>query len=263
MLAGHHEELAHHAAALANVLLHQLAARHPDEAALRVVRHGPREQRLAGAWRPVEEDTLRLRDAQGFEDLGMLDGQLDDLLDLLDLLVHASHHLVSAVGRLLHAHQLHERVYLAREDLVQHVGLAAQGDAGVRLAVVDGDVLVNVDHVLALLAHLHEHLLLPHGLDHLAAVRCRLQQHVELLPQEPHPAVELVALRLKTPLVVLAILDQGLHLLNVGIVVALDPGALLRLRRHHSGGGHSGGRGEALKAVCELVPCTPLLRERA
>ena len=27
----------------------------------------------------------------------------------------ASHHLVSAVGRLLHAHQLHERVYLARQ----------------------------------------------------------------------------------------------------------------------------------------------------
>ncbi len=43
----HDEELAHHAAALANVLLHQLAARHANEGAVGVVRHRTRKQRLA------------------------------------------------------------------------------------------------------------------------------------------------------------------------------------------------------------------------
>ncbi len=45
--ARHDEELAHHARALADVLLHELGARDADEGAVGVVRHRAREQRLA------------------------------------------------------------------------------------------------------------------------------------------------------------------------------------------------------------------------
>jgi len=61
MLARHHEELAYHAGALANVLLDQLAARDTDEGAIRVVGDRAREQRLACAWRAVHEHSLGLR----------------------------------------------------------------------------------------------------------------------------------------------------------------------------------------------------------
>merc|ERR1719327_2424332 len=56
--AGHLEELAHHARALAHVLLHQLAADDADEARVRPVGHRARGERLAGAWRPVQQDAL-------------------------------------------------------------------------------------------------------------------------------------------------------------------------------------------------------------
>lgn len=45
---------------LADVLLHQLRSRHADEGAIRVVRHGPRQQRLPGPRRPVQENALGL-----------------------------------------------------------------------------------------------------------------------------------------------------------------------------------------------------------
>ena len=54
----HHEELPHHPRALADVLLHQLRAAHADEAAVGVVRHRPRQQRLARAGGPGEEAAL-------------------------------------------------------------------------------------------------------------------------------------------------------------------------------------------------------------
>jgi hypothetical protein len=73
-----------------------------------VVRHGAREQRLAGAGRPVHEHALGLRHAQRFKQLGVLDGQLDDLLDLHDLLVQPAHHVVRRVGHLFHLHQRDE-----------------------------------------------------------------------------------------------------------------------------------------------------------
>ena len=55
----HDKKLPDHAGALANVLLHQLAARDPDEGAVCVVRHGPRQQSLARPWWPIQQHSLR------------------------------------------------------------------------------------------------------------------------------------------------------------------------------------------------------------
>lgn len=46
--------------------------------------------------------------------------------------------------------------------------------------------------------HLDEHLLLPHHLDHLADVRARLLQQLQLLPQQAHAGVQRIALGLET-----------------------------------------------------------------
>ena len=43
---GHDEQLSHHPGALADKLLHQLRAGDADKGAVRVVRHGTRQQRL-------------------------------------------------------------------------------------------------------------------------------------------------------------------------------------------------------------------------
>ena len=92
VLPGHHEQLAHHPGTLADVLLHELGTRDADEATVGVVRHRAGEQRLSGTRGTVQDHTLGLSDAEGLEQLGVLDGQLDNLLDLLDLLVQAADH---------------------------------------------------------------------------------------------------------------------------------------------------------------------------
>ena len=98
--ARHDEELAHHARALADVLLHELGAGDADEGAVGVVRHRAREQRLARAGRPVHEHSLRLRDAKALEQLRVLDGQLDHLLDFADRVKPARLLHIAAVGLL-------------------------------------------------------------------------------------------------------------------------------------------------------------------
>jgi len=69
--ARHLEQLAHHARALAHVLLHQLGADDADEAGVGAVGDGARAQRLARAGRPVEQHALGRLDAQVDEALGL------------------------------------------------------------------------------------------------------------------------------------------------------------------------------------------------
>lgn len=86
-----------------------------------MVRDGAREERLARSGGPIQEDALGLGDAEGVEELGVPDGELDDLLDLLDLLVEAADHLVRRVGHLFDHHERDERVLLGRQDRVELV----------------------------------------------------------------------------------------------------------------------------------------------
>lgn len=83
MLPRHHEQLPDHAGPLPDVLLDQLGAGDPDEGAVRVVGDCTCQQSLSGPRGAVEQHAFRLGDAQGVEELRVLDGELDDLLDLL------------------------------------------------------------------------------------------------------------------------------------------------------------------------------------
>ena len=203
---------------LANVLLHQLRPRHPDEGAVCVVRDRAREQRLARARRPVHDHALGLRDAERFKQLGVLDRELDHLLDLLDLAVQPAHHVVRGVGHLLHLHQGDEGVDLGGEEEVEGVGIGAQRGARAGLDGGDVDRWVDVHHVLAFRVHLDQDLGLAHDLrgaagvgggwrgsrrarrraqppplppppphlDHLPDVRPGLLQQLQLLAQQAH-----------------------------------------------------------------------------
>lgn len=106
------------------------------------------------AWRPVQQHALGLRDAERVEELWVLDGQLHNLLDLLDLRVQPAHHVVGAVRHLLHLHEAHQRVHLARQQHVQRVAVVAQRHARGGLHGGDVDALVALNHVLAFGMHL-------------------------------------------------------------------------------------------------------------
>ena len=56
---------------------------------------------------------LWLCNTQGIKEFRVFDRQLDDLLDLLNLLVQTSNHLIRGVWDLFHHHQAHQWVHLA------------------------------------------------------------------------------------------------------------------------------------------------------
>mmetsp|Transcript_8153 Transcript_8153/g.18160 ORF Transcript_8153/g.18160 Transcript_8153/m.18160 type:complete len:277 (+) Transcript_8153:97-927(+) len=107
VLTSHNEQLTHHSAPLANVLLNQLTTRYADEATIGMMSYCPGQESLSCARRSIQQDAFRLCNAKGFKDLWVLDRKLNHLLDLLDLLVDPANHLVSAVRGLLHSHELH------------------------------------------------------------------------------------------------------------------------------------------------------------
>ena len=191
-LAGHDEQFTDHAGTLADVLLHKLGTGHTDEGAVGVVGDGTGQEGLPGTGRAVKEDTLGLGDAETVEQLGMFDGELDDLLDFHHLLLEAADHVVGGVGHGLDLHEADEGVDLGREDLVQRVGIVPHGDTSVGLEVVDVDPLVEINDVFALGIDLHQDLLLAHLLDDLADVRAGLLQVIQLLPKHPDLGVQLI-----------------------------------------------------------------------
>ncbi len=62
-----------------------------------MVSDGSSQQRLACPGRTVHENTFGLSDTQGLKNLRMFDGQFDNLLDLFDLLIESSDHVVGRI----------------------------------------------------------------------------------------------------------------------------------------------------------------------
>mmetsp|Transcript_118873 Transcript_118873/g.236855 ORF Transcript_118873/g.236855 Transcript_118873/m.236855 type:complete len:263 (+) Transcript_118873:616-1404(+) len=223
MLSGHDEQFTHHAAALPNVLLNKFATRNTDEATVGVMGDCSCEQSLSSPRGSVKQHTLRLCNAQGLKDLRMLDRQFNHFFNLFDLFINTSDHLIGAVRRFFHAHQLHKWVHLARQNFVKNIAVAAQSNACIRLAVFNVNVFVNVHHIFALLANLYQHFVFPHGFDNFAAVGGRFQKHVQFFTEETYTAIQLVPLCFQTALVHLALPDEGLDVTYVRIIITLDP----------------------------------------
>lgn len=173
-----------------------------------MVGDGSRQQSLAGPWRPVQENTLGLCNAQALKQLRMLDGQLDHFLDLLDLAVQTTDHLVRRVRYFLDHHQRDKRVDLVGQYLVQLVRVGAQRHAQARRQRSDVNVVGNLDYVFALWLHLDEHLFPPHDLDDLTNIAPWLLKKLELLAQKADTRVERVALCLEASQVLRALIDK-------------------------------------------------------
>jgi hypothetical protein len=115
---------------------------------------GSRQKGFTSSWGTIHEHTLGLGNTEGLEDFGMFDGEFDDFLHLLDLLVKSSNHVVGGVWNFFYLHEGDERVNLGGEDLVEDVVVGTDCNSQVWLDVLDLDGLVQVDNVLAFMAKL-------------------------------------------------------------------------------------------------------------
>lgn len=145
VLSGHDEQLPDHPTTFTDVFLHQLTSTDSDEFAVGMMCHRTRQQSLSRTGRSVEQNALGLGDTQSLEELGVLDGQLDDLLDFFNLFVEPTDHLVGAVGDLLDHHEGDEWINFVGKDFVDGVGVGAEGDTEGHLELRDIDFWVNVD----------------------------------------------------------------------------------------------------------------------
>ena len=85
----------------------------------------------------------------------MLDGKFDDFLDLLNLLIKSSYHVVGGVRHFLYLHEGDKRIDLGGQNLVQNVVIGPDCHSEVGLDILDLDGLIDVDDVLALVAELN------------------------------------------------------------------------------------------------------------
>lgn len=133
VLLGEAEDVAHHARALAQILLHELGADDADEGGRGGVGDGLGEHGLARPGRAVEQHAARRVDADLLVEVEVRERELDGLAHLLLLDVHAADVLVADVGALRHLHHLDARVGLWREHVHDGVRVAVQRDGRVGL----------------------------------------------------------------------------------------------------------------------------------
>lgn len=65
-------------------------------------------------WGTIHQNTLWLSDTQRFEDLRVLDWQLDDFLDFFNLLVKTSNHVIGRIWNLFDFHQRNQWIHFGR-----------------------------------------------------------------------------------------------------------------------------------------------------
>ena len=155
VLSGHNEQLSDHPRSLSNIFLHQLGSRHPDESTVSVMSNGPCEKGFSCSWRSIHQNSLGLGYSQRLKDFGVLDGKFNDLLDLLNLLIKSSDHIVGGIWHFLYLHEGNKRIDLCWQNFVQNVVIGPDCDSEVGLDVLNFDGLVNVDDVLPLVAQLN------------------------------------------------------------------------------------------------------------
>ena len=95
-----------------------------------------------------------MSNTQRLKDLWMFDRQLYDFLDLLDLLIKSTNHIVSRVWHFFDLHKRNQGIDLGRKDLMQDVVIRANSHSEIRLYFFDFDGFVNVYNILAFMAEL-------------------------------------------------------------------------------------------------------------
>mmetsp|Transcript_15507 Transcript_15507/g.44094 ORF Transcript_15507/g.44094 Transcript_15507/m.44094 type:complete len:360 (-) Transcript_15507:226-1305(-) len=124
----HLKQLTHHPRTLSDVFLNQLTSDHTDEARVRAVRDGPRQQRLASPRRTVQQDSLRWVDTKLDKLLRMQHGDLDHLPHLFNLLLAPANVAVGDVRFLLDGHHRDRRVDFRRQRNLDLILLPIHAD---------------------------------------------------------------------------------------------------------------------------------------
>lgn len=146
MFSRHHEQLSHHSGTFTNVLLYKFRTRYPDESTVGVMCNRSSEKGLTRPRWTVEQDALGLSDTQTLKEFGVLNGQLDNFLNLLDLLVQTTNHLICTIRNLFDHHERDEGVDLVGEDGMEEVRIGSKGNSDVRGKGRDGDIGGEVNH---------------------------------------------------------------------------------------------------------------------
>ena len=146
MLTGHDEELADHAAAFADVFLHELGAGDADKLAVCVMGYCSCEEGFSCARGTIEEDAFGLGDAEGFEKFGVFEAELDDLFYFFNLLVQAAYHVISAVGDFFDHHEGDKGVNGGGEHLFEFVAVGEESDALADGKLGDVDGIGDINH---------------------------------------------------------------------------------------------------------------------
>ena len=253
VLLGLLEEVAHARGAHAHEHLDEVGAGDREEGDAGLTGDRARQQRLAGARRPVEQHALGDPGAERLELLGVLE-ELLDLVELLDGLVHAGHVAEGDLGRvdrhplgarLAEGHDLRAAaLHLVDDEQPEEQEDHERQDVGERREPA----------AAALLADVERHALDAKGVDQV------LLGVVEVGGLVLAAVVELdvdpVVLGVERDLLDLAALDLGQELRVVGVLLALAPGRdqLLGEERqdHHDQDGKCGALEES--AHGEKVP---------
>mmetsp|Transcript_23050 Transcript_23050/g.36941 ORF Transcript_23050/g.36941 Transcript_23050/m.36941 type:complete len:416 (+) Transcript_23050:163-1410(+) len=142
------EQLAHQFGSVAEILLNEFRADHAQEGGRCLVRHRLRQQRLARAWRAIQNHALRRLDPDVLVNLGMRHRQLHRLFDLLDLLLETANVGIRLERRLVHLHHVHHGVSLVAQDAHHREHFVVEQHGARRLQQVLVDKRQNVDVVL-------------------------------------------------------------------------------------------------------------------
>ena len=147
-VVGDAEHLPNELGAVSEVLLDELGTDDAEEGGAGLVGDGLGEEGLAGAGLAVQDDSLGGFDANVLVQLGVGQGQLDGLLDLLDLVLQPADVGVGFQRRLLDLHDGDHGVGVVGEYADDGHGLVVKEDGGAGLEEVLVDAGQDVDVVL-------------------------------------------------------------------------------------------------------------------
>ena len=155
MLSSHHEKLSNHSCSLSDVLLHQLRTRYSDECTVCMMSNSSSKQSFSCSWRSIHKNSLRLSNSQWFKNFWMLNGQLNNFLDFLNLLIKSSNHIVSRVRYFFHLHQWNKRIDFGWQYFVKNVIIRSDCNSQVGFNIFNFDGFVKINNILAFMTELN------------------------------------------------------------------------------------------------------------
>eukprot|EP00038_Savillea_parva_P006719 m.165443 g.165443 ORF g.165443 m.165443 type:complete len:430 (+) comp12562_c0_seq1:97-1386(+) len=151
MLAGHSKQLPDQLGPIPSVLLNQLRADDPQKGCRCLVGNGLGEERLARAWRAVQDNALGRTDPHLFIVLRVRQWEFDGFLDFHNLVVQSANVGIRFCGSLLQFHHRHHRIRIVRQrpnhmrSLVMHENRAPRFQLILVHKRQDTDVVLGAD----------------------------------------------------------------------------------------------------------------------